>query len=121
METGRYRRRTLKKTYELPNGTISVLFPKFISELFAVSLDLKTDSVKEIISNLQGMCLAEGLKPEYGKWTNEDRNRESRDMLARDKELRVSGAKERKEAEKKKLGADFPERVKMTRNRLGDF
>ena len=121
MDEYRKRRRTFRKTYSLPDGSISVLFPKFISELRAVSEDQGTDSVVELISRLQGICLAEGIKPDWSRWEDHEVKQERLRIERLERASRLADARARKREERRRLGADFPDRVKKVRNRLADF
>lgn len=121
MEIKRHRRRALSKVYPMPNGSMTVTFPKFISELKAVSDFYKLESVPELISRLQAVCLAEGLRPEYRNWEPEDTRAERILKEQRERASRLADARARKKAERERLGADFPDRVKNLRNKLGDF
>lgn len=120
-EITRKKRRSIAKVYDLPYGNISVRFPYFVSELFAVANHYKTDSVKELISMLQGMCLSEGLRPDWSKLTSKEAYKIAASLKKRDKELRAVQRKEGLEKDKKNLFADFPTRVKKTREGMGDF
>lgn len=116
-----YRRRTFRKVYDLPDGNITVLFPKFISELKGVADHHQTDSVKELISVLQGLCLSEGVKPNWGKWTANDLKQEKIEKDMKERAARMRDAKIRRLEEREELGASFPDRAKQARKALGDY
>lgn len=115
------RRRTFRKVYDLPDGNITVLFPKFITELKAVADSLGTDSVQEVLSRLQGLCLAEGIKPNWGKWEDHEVKQERIRLAELDRASRLADARRRRAEERKRMGADFPNRVAKVRKRLADF
>lgn len=118
---GQKRRRTFRKVYPLPDGSISVMFPKFITELKAIADEHGTDSIQELISRLQGLCLSEGIKPNWGKWEPHEEKREKQIIAEKERASRLADARARRREELKRLGAEFPDRVKKTRNRLADF
>lgn len=121
METEVKMRRQFRKVFDLPSGNISVHFPKIITDIYALKLHYKTDSIEELISILQGLCLAEGIRPQWQKITQPELTQEMKTKRMRERALRLCDARARKKAEREAIGASFPDRVKKTREKLGDY
>lgn len=113
-------RRSMSKVYDVGNGTISITFPKFISELMAVAQAHETDSIKEITSILQGMCLSQGIKPVWNKWTQEDENKRKRVIGRAEQACRNVQREEALAKARADVGMSFPERVAVARKLKGD-
>lgn len=118
---GRYSRRSIKRTYELPDGSwIAVLFPKFVTELTAVAQAHKTYDVEELIRILKDVCVAEGISPDWRRLTQSEQWKHQRELIREAKKLREDDAR-RKLEEERQGRPSFAERVAATRDKLGDF
>lgn len=108
------------KVYDLGDGTISITFPKFISELMAIAQNYKTDSIKELTSILQGECLAKGIRPVWKKWEQKDANRAKRVIGRAEQACRNVQREEALAKARADVGMSFPERVAVARKLKGD-
>lgn len=111
---------SLRKTYDLGEGCINVTFPAFISQLKAVSDELEEFDVKQLIAKLQGMCIAEGVRPTWKKWDQEDHTRRIRETRQMEREARLKQKQESLEESRASVAMSFPDRVKATRKIRGD-